>query len=37
LYSKDNNDGHYHHPDKNNTVFATFSAPKAKKKNRTQK
>ncbi len=32
LYSKDNNDGYYHCPDKNNTVFTTFSAPKAKKK-----
>jgi hypothetical protein len=36
LYSEDNNDGHYHHPDKSNTVFATFSTLKAKKK-RTQK
>jgi hypothetical protein len=35
LYSEDNNDGHYHCMDKNNSVFATFSAPKAKKK-RTQ-
>jgi hypothetical protein len=36
LYSKDDNDGHYHRPDKSDTVFATFSAQKAKKK-RTQK
>ncbi len=36
LYSGDDNDKHYHHPDKIATVFATFSAPKAKKK-RTQK
>ncbi len=35
-YSKDNNDGHYDPPDKSDTVFATFSAPKAKKKH-TQK
>jgi hypothetical protein len=32
LYSEDNDDGHYHHPDQRNTVFATFSAPKEKKK-----
>jgi hypothetical protein len=32
LYAKDNNDGHYHRPDKSNTIFATFSAPKVKKK-----
>jgi hypothetical protein len=25
-YSKNNNDGYYHHPDKRNTVFATFTA-----------
>jgi hypothetical protein len=31
LYSEDNNDGHYHHPDKRDTVFATFAAPKSKK------
>jgi hypothetical protein len=36
LYFKDNNDGHYHHPDKSKTVFATFFTTKAKKK-RTQK
>ncbi len=36
LYSEDNNDGHYNRPDKRDTVFATFSAPKAKKK-RTKK
>ncbi len=34
--SKSDNGGRIHHPDKSNTVFATFSAPKAKKK-RTQK
>jgi hypothetical protein len=31
LYSEDNNDRHYHLPDKSDTIFATFSAPKAKK------
>jgi hypothetical protein len=31
-YSEDNDDGHYHRLDKSNTVFATFSALKAKKK-----
>jgi hypothetical protein len=31
LYSTDKDDGHCHRPDKNNSVFATFSAPKAKK------
>ncbi len=37
LYSsKSDNSRHIHHPDKSDTVFATFSAPKAKKK-RTQK
>jgi hypothetical protein len=36
LYFEDNDDGHIHHPDKSDTVFATFSAPKKKKK-RTQK
>jgi hypothetical protein len=36
LYSEDNDDQHYHCPDKSDTVFATFSTPKAKKK-RTQK
>jgi hypothetical protein len=35
-YSKDDDDGHYHCLDKSDTVFATFSAPKAKKKH-TQK
>ncbi len=36
-YSSKGDDGkHIHRPDKSNTVFATFSAPKAKKK-RTQK
>ncbi len=37
LYSKDNDDGHYHRPDKSNSLFATFSAPKAKRSNRPQK
>ncbi len=32
-YSKDNDDGHYYRPDKSNTVFATFSTPKAKNRN----
>ncbi len=32
LYSKDDDDGHYHHLDKNNSVFAPFSTLKAKKK-----
>ncbi len=32
MYSEDNNGGHYHHLDKNNTISATFTAPKAKKK-----
>jgi hypothetical protein len=36
-YSKDNVYGHHHHPDKDNTVFATVSGPKAKKKKHTQK
>jgi hypothetical protein len=37
LYSSESDNGkHIHHPDKTDTVFATFSAPKAKKK-RTQK
>jgi hypothetical protein len=37
LYSSERDDGRcIHHPDKRDTVFATFSAPKAKKK-RTQK
>ncbi len=31
LYSKDNNEGHCHPPDKDDTIFATFSAPLAKK------
>jgi hypothetical protein len=34
--SESNNGGRIHHLDKSNTVFATFSTPKAKKK-RTQK
>jgi hypothetical protein len=34
--SKSDGGGRIHHPDKSNTVFATFSTPKAKKK-RTQK
>jgi hypothetical protein len=37
LYSKDDYDGHYHRPDKNDSVFATFSAPKTKRGNHTQK
>jgi hypothetical protein len=37
LYSKDDDDGHYHRPNKNDTVFATFSAPKTKRGNCTQK
>jgi hypothetical protein len=37
LYSKDNDDGHYHHPDKSDSIFATFSAPKTKRGNHTQK
>jgi hypothetical protein len=37
LYSSESDDGgHIHRPDKSDTVFATFSAPNAKKK-RTQK
>jgi hypothetical protein len=36
-YSKDDDDGHYLRPDKSDSVFATFSAPKAKRGNRTQK
>jgi hypothetical protein len=36
-YSEDNNDGHYHCPDKNNIVFAAFAAPKANKNKRTPK
>ncbi len=36
-YSKDNDDKHYHCPDKSNSIFATFSAPKAKRNNCTQK
>jgi hypothetical protein len=35
--SKDNDDRHYHRPDKDDAVFATFSPPKAKKKKHTQK
>jgi hypothetical protein len=37
LYSKDYNDGHYHCPDKSDTIFATFPAPTAKKSKRIQK
>ncbi len=37
LYSNDNYDAHYHCPDKSDSVFATFSAPKAKRNNRTWK
>jgi hypothetical protein len=37
LYSKDDDDGHYHRPDKSDGIFATFSAPKAKRNNHTQK
>jgi hypothetical protein len=37
LYSEDNDDGHYHRPDKSDSVFTTFSAPKTKRDNRTQK
>ncbi len=36
-YSEDDDDGHYYGPDKSNSIFATFSAPKAKRNNRTQK
>ncbi len=36
-YTKDDDDGHYHRPDKSDSVFATFSAPKTKRGNRTQK
>jgi hypothetical protein len=37
-YSSESDDGgHIHCPDKNNTVFATFSAPSAKRGKRTQK
>jgi hypothetical protein len=32
LYSEDNNDEKTHHPAKSGTVFATFTAQKAKKK-----
>jgi hypothetical protein len=34
---QDNDGGHYHHPDKSNSLFATFSAPKAKRSNHPQK
>jgi hypothetical protein len=38
LYSsKSDNGGHIHCPDKSDTIFATFSAPTAKKVKRTQK
>jgi hypothetical protein len=37
LYSEDNDDGHYHRPDKSDNVFATFSAPKTKRGNCAQK
>jgi hypothetical protein len=37
LYSKDNDNGHYHRPDKSDSLFATFSAPKAKRSNCPQK
>ncbi len=33
LYSKDDDGGHYHHPDKSDSIFTTFSAPKAKRNN----
>ncbi len=36
-YYEDNDDRHYHRPDKSDSVFATLSAPKAKRNNCTQK
>jgi hypothetical protein len=35
--SKSGNGGHIHHPDKSDTVFATFSTQIVKKGKRTQK
>ncbi len=37
LYSEDDNDRHYHCPDKSDTVFATFAAPTTKKYKHTPK